>query len=138
MLNGEIVYTQSPYEADYPRGYYKGAISITKVRNLLRKHGLEIVNGLNNRVNNVLEGSSGFIRREKDGKDGRLVYFNTDGYNGQVLFREAADERDYTGGTNNYCPFGALPWKVLEMLERGDSLAKDAPWGNPYRVRRGA
>ena len=103
----EIIYTD--VNRDYPKGYYKGAISVTKMRNAMRKAGYELVNASNDRRNNVLEGSSGFI---KDPASGRLVYFSADAsacFNGdKVLYRTAQHDHDYTGGYNRYADFGEL------------------------------
>ena len=102
---------------DYPKGRYEGAISVTKVRNAMRKAGYELVNASNNRRNNVLEGSSGFI---KDPVSGRLVYFSTDAsacYNGdKVLYRTAKHDRDYTGGINRYADFSELSKAVTDLF----------------------
>ena len=110
----KIIYTET--NRDYPKGRYVGAISVTKVRNAMRKAGYELVNASNNRRNNVLEGSSGFI---KDPASGRLVYFSADAsacYNGdKVLYRTAKHDRDYTGGTNRYADFSELG-KAVENL----------------------
>lgn len=103
--------------ADYPHGRYEGAISVTKVRNAMRKAGYELVNAKNERRNNVLEGSFGFI---KDPASGRLVYFSADAsacYNGdKVLYRTAKHEKDYTGGTNRYADFSELGRAVADLF----------------------
>ena len=110
-----IIYTDT--NRDYPKGRYEGAISVTKVRNVMRKAGYELVNASNNRRNNVLEGSSGFI---KDPVSGRLVYFSADAsacYNGdKVLYRTARHDRDYTGGTNRYADFSELGKAVANLF----------------------
>lgn len=110
-----IIYTD--VNRDYPKGYYEGAISVTKVRNAMRKTGYELVNAKNERRNNVLEGSSGFI---KDPASGRLVYFSADAsacYNGdKVLYRTAKHDRDYTGGTNRYADFSELGEAVRDLF----------------------
>lgn len=110
-----IIYTDT--NRDYPKGYYKGAISVTKVRNAMRKAGYELVNAKNSRRNNVLEGSFGFI---KDPKSGRLVYFDADAsayFNGdKVLYRTARHDRDYTGGTNRYVNFSELGQAVADLF----------------------
>ena len=111
----KIIYTGP--DGDYPRGRYEGAISVTKVRNAMRKAGYELVNAKNSRRNNVLEGSFGFIR---DPKSGRLVYFDADAsacYNGdKVLYRTAKHDRDYTGGTNRYADFSELGQAVSDLF----------------------
>ena len=113
----EIIYTET--NRDYPKGRYEGAISVTKVRNAMKKAGYELVNASNNRCNNVLEGSSGFI---KDPASGRLVYFSADAsacYNGdKVLYRTAKHDRDYTGGANRYVDFSKLAEAVSDLFAR--------------------
>lgn len=110
-----IIYTD--LNRDYPKGRYEGAISVTKVRNAMRKAGYELVNAKNSRRNNVLEGSFGFI---KDPKSGRLVYFDADAsacFNGdKVLYRTAKHDRDYTGGTNRYADFSELAESVRDLF----------------------
>jgi len=104
---------------DYPRGRYEGAISVTKVRNAMRKAGYELVNASNDRCNGVLEGSSGFI---KDPATGKLVYFSANAsacFNGdKVLYRTAKHDRDYTGGVNRYVEFERLGEAVKELFSR--------------------
>lgn len=110
-----IIYTDT--NRDYPKGRYAGAISVTKVRNAMRKAGYELVNARNERRNNVLEGSFGFI---KDPASGRLVYFSADAsacYNGdKVLYRTARHDHDYTGGTNRYADFSELAESVRDLF----------------------
>ena len=107
-----IIYTD--LNRDYPKGYYEGAISVTKMRNAMRKVGYELVNASNDRRNNVLEGSSGFI---KDPVSGRLVYFSADAsFSDRILYRTAKDERDYTGGANLYAGFSELGQAVADLF----------------------
>ena len=98
-----IIYNEKDFGMrDYPRGHWEGALSITKVRNALKKEGLEVVNGQNNSVNGVREGCSGFAKHP----DGRLVYFHSDASFGgyaQCYYRTAKHDRDYTGGSNHNC-----------------------------------
>lgn len=116
--------------ADYPHGRYEGAISVTKVRNAMKREGLELVNAGNNRCNNVLEGSSGFIREPSTG---RLIYFSADAsctYNGdKVLYRTAKHDRDYTGGCNNYCDFSELGRHVKALFAAMARQAADEKAG---------
>lgn len=122
---GDTVYTGKP--ADYPRGYIRGAVSITKVRNAVKKRGFEIVNGHNSRVNNVLHGAFGFI---KDPKSSRLIYFSTDDLTERsVLYRTAKHEKDWTGGTNRYAPLSQLAEECEKLFA---SYREGQPWGNPY------
>lgn len=110
-----IIYTD--VDRDYPKGRYEGAISVTKMRNAMKKLGYELVNARNDRCNNVLEGSSGFI---KDPASGRLVYFSADAsacYNGdKVLYRTAEHDHDYTGGYNRYADFSKLGEAVRDLF----------------------
>lgn len=110
-----IIYTD--VNRDYPKGRYEGAISVTKMRNAMKKLGYELVNARNDRCNNVLEGSSGFI---KDPASGRLVYFSADAsacYNGdKVLYRTAEHDHDYTGGYNRYADFPELGRAVRDLF----------------------
>ena len=116
----DIVYTQT--DREYPKGHYVGAISVTKVRNAMRKAGFELVNAKNSRRNNVLEGSFGFIR---DPKSGRFVYFDADAsacFNGdKVLYRTAKDEHDYTGGRNNFVEFEGLAQAVADLFAQQEA-----------------
>lgn len=111
----QIIYTD--LNRDYPKGYYEGAVSVTKMRNAMKKLGYELVNAGNNRCNNVLEGSSGFI---KDPATGKLVYFSADAsacFNGdKVLYRTAKHEKDYTGGTNRYADFSELGRAITDLF----------------------
>lgn len=111
----KIIYTDT--NRDYPKGRYVGAISVTKVRNAMRKAGYELVNAKNERCNNVLEGSFGFI---KDPTSGCLVYFSADAsacYNGdKVLYRTAKHDHDYTGGANRYADFSELSQAVADLF----------------------
>lgn len=110
-----IIYTDT--DRDYPKGRYEGAISVTKMRNAMKKLGYELVNARNDRCNNVLEGSSGFIR---DPASGRLVFFSADAsacYNGdKVLYRTAEHDHDYTGGYNRYADFSELGEAVRDLF----------------------
>lgn len=97
-----IIYSQGFGEADYPRGRWEGAVSVTKVRNAARKAGLEVVNARNDSVNRVRTGCSGFLKSP----DGRHVYFSQDcsgSGDRRFLYRTAAHDRDWTGGGNNWC-----------------------------------
>ena len=113
----KIIYTDT--NRDYPKGRCEDAISVVKVRNAMKKAGYELVNASNNRRNNVLEGSSGFI---KDPASGRLVYFSADAppcYSGdEVLHRPARCDRDYTGGANRYVDFSKLAEAVRDLFAR--------------------
>jgi len=99
----------------YPNGpmVAPGAISITKVKNALKKQGVYYVSkGGNIRVNGQLRGASGFIHSRIGngvGHDGRekVVYFDTElscQRQGacNILIRLAKDDSDYCGETNNY------------------------------------
>lgn len=108
----EIVYTD--VDRDYPKGYYKGAVGVVKMRNAMRKAGYELVRAHNERLNNVLTGSSGFIR---DPKSGLLVYFSADAsFSDKILYRTAAHDHDYTGGYNRHAGFGELADAVRTLF----------------------
>ena len=102
----------------YPNGpmVAPGAISMTKVKNLLKKgKGYVAENFSNIRVNGQLRGSCGFVR--KAGSD-KIVYVDTEvpAYGreeGSVLVRYAKSTKDYCGETNFYCYFSDL----LEFLD---------------------
>lgn len=110
-----IIYTDT--DRDYPKGRYEGAISVTKMRNAMRKAGYELVNARNERRNNVLEGSFGFI---KDPVSGRLVYFSADASacfkSDEVLYRTAKHDHDYIGGINRYANFKELAESVRNLF----------------------
>jgi len=98
----------------------EGTVSVTKVRNMVKKIGCELVNAGNVRVNGQLRGASGFVRHP----DGRLVYFDTEDCatgmcRGKILYRTAKHDRDYTGGTNNFCSPSEFAGRVAEMFGRG-------------------
>lgn len=114
-MNG-IVYTQSAYEAEYPKGHWAGAVSVTKVRNAMRKAGYELVNAENDSVNRVRVGMTGFVKHP----DGRLVYVSQDcseSRGGQFLYRAARHDRDWAGGRNNFCEPSDLVRSVKSMFD---------------------
>lgn len=116
MYGEDIIYDKNA-EGDYPSGKLRGAISITKVRNAMKKAGFEVVKGSNIRVNHVLRGSSGFIQDT----NGHLIYFDTEPLAfapcGQVLYRSAKDLKDYCGGSNNYVPFDYMGEAVGKLFK---------------------
>lgn len=66
---------------------------------------------------------SGFLRSKENG---RMVYFSIsdvrsfpDDWFNNVLIRTAKNERDYTGGSNNYCRFYEIREKALRLINWG-------------------
>jgi len=113
-----IIYNQKDLTTrEYPRGRWEGAVSITKARNGFRKEGLELVSGRNRKVNNVLEGCTGFVR----GPSGKLAYFCLDaaGPFGRCYYRTAKHDKDYQGGNNHFCHPDDIYAAVRDLLQRG-------------------
>ena len=110
----------------YPNGKMvaDGAISITKVRNVLKKIGIADVIGKNIRVNGQLRGCSGFATCPNGKGNGRIVYFNTEisiscyptDLNGKILYRYAKSTQDYCGELNRYCSFENLGREIKAMF----------------------
>jgi len=95
-----------------------GAISMTKVKNLLKKGVYAIENAHNTRVNGQLRGCFGFVRRT-DGN--RYVYFDTEGSSygplaDKILVRYAASAKDYTGERNIFIDWADFGKVIDEML----------------------
>lgn len=103
-------------ERDLPT--LKGTVSMTKVKNALRKVDPNLRTELKNiRINGQLQGCSGFI---VDDDAQRVVYINTEGlvgFSGKVLYRIAASTTDYAGGRNRYTSAADLIADVLELLD---------------------
>ena len=102
----------------YPTGpmVAPGAVSMTKVKNLLKKSGRYYATKMmNTRVNGQLRGCFGFIRRSGDDKP---IYIDTE-YS-PFLIRFARDENDYCGETNEYCQFDTLIQTLDAMFSRLD------------------
>ena len=66
---------------------------------------------------------TGFLRSKENGK---MVYFSIsdvrffpDEWFNNVLIRTAENEKDYTGGSNNYCRFYEIREKALRLINWG-------------------
>lgn len=94
-----------------------GTVSMTKLKNALKRLDDTLVAKLSNvRINGQLQGCSGFVT---DPATGRIVYVSTDVNHGttrQALYRDAAHDRDYTGGSNRFAEMADLPQAVVERL----------------------
>ena len=92
-----------------------GAISMTKVKNAFKKQYPNLTVELKNaRVNGQLRGCYGFVT---DPATGNVVYLNTETTTrNEVLYRTAAHNKDYTGGTNRFCDFHELADEVHQLL----------------------
>ena len=108
---------------DYGLGKLPGTVSMTKVKNALKREHPNLVPHISNiRINGQLQGCSGFI---EDPATGRLVYFNADvnhGTSRRAYVRNAKSLKDYTGGRNRFCDMdaGAIVESVAELLTSGD------------------
>lgn len=91
--------------------------SATKTKNrILDIDDTLIVELRNVRVNGALFGCSGFITNPRTG---RVVYINTDHNHHTVreaLYRTAKDNKDYTGGQNNFAGFDEIAEKAVALL----------------------
>ena len=77
-----------------------------------------IVELRNVKINGALFGCSGFIT---DPKTSKVVYINTDHNHHTVreaLYRTAKDNKDYTGGQNNFASFDDIAAKAVQLLKR--------------------
>lgn len=117
----EVVYNEKDLGMrDYPRGHLKGSISVTKVRNAFKPLGFALAKTSHNTVvNGVRRGSSGFV---VDPRTGRHVYFDTEDaatglMGGQMLYRPARHDRDWTGGRNCWCRPDDLVERVRALME---------------------
>lgn len=94
-----------------------GVTSMTKVKNQLKTHHPDIIPKLSNvRVNGQMQGCSGFLT---DPATGRVVYLSTDVNHGTVteaLYRIAAHDRDFSGGTNHFCDPGEIVTHAMTLL----------------------
>jgi hypothetical protein len=109
----------------YPDGKMvaDGAISIVKVRNLLKKNGITNVIGKNIRINGQLRGCYGFAICPDEKGNGKIVYFDTEvtfGFqnpsNGRILYRYAKSTNDFVGELNRYCVFENLGGEIKAMF----------------------
>jgi hypothetical protein len=101
-----------------------GAISIVKVRNLLKKSGITNVIGKNIRINGQLRGCYGFAICPDERGNERIVYFDTEvtfefqnPSNGRILYRYAKSTNDFVGGLNHYCDFKNLGKEIKAMFD---------------------
>lgn len=105
----------------YPNGpmVAPGAISMRKVKNLLKKKGVYTVENVHNiRVNGQLRGCSGFVRLTNGN---RYVYFDTEVFSEcsgprDILVRYAKGPEDYVGEINNYTSWAEFGKTIDEML----------------------
>lgn len=66
---------------------------------------------------------SGFLRHKESG---RFIYFGVSdvrfsiggAWYDHVLYRTAKDDRDFTGGHNNFCPLSKLLTSATKLVER--------------------
>ena len=102
-------------EYDLPKLH--GTVSMTKLRNALRKINPDLVIDLsNNRINGQLQGCSGFITNPDTDK---IAYVNADASRGrghEALYRTAASPRDYAGGLNHFTDNAALPQALVDLV----------------------
>lgn len=112
---------------EYDRPKFSGVVSMTKVKNAIRKIRPDVIIDLRNaRINGKLQGCSGFIT---DPATGATVYLSTDrshGLNRTAYYRTARDNRDYTGGRNHTCPMDEVAIHALDLLERAAMRASVA------------
>jgi len=108
---------------EYGLGKLPGAVSMTKVKNALKKAHPGLVPHVSNiRVNGQLQGCSGFV---EDPSTGLIAYFSADlnhGTSREAYVRNAAHLKDYTGGRNRFCPMDAdsIVEAVAELLASSD------------------
>ena len=106
----------------YPDGKMvaDGAISIVKVRNILKKNGITDVVGKNIRINGQLRGCCGFVTCPDEKGNGKIVYFDTEltsfPNNGRILCRYAKSTNDFVGELNRYCDFKNLGREIKAMF----------------------
>ena len=108
---------------EYGLGKLTGTVSMTKVKNALKRARPDLVPHISNiRINGQLQGCSGFV---EDPATGRIVYFNADvnhGTSREAYIRNAKHLKDYTGGRNRFCPMDAdeIISAVIELLDSQD------------------
>ena len=100
-----------------------GAISIVKVRNILKKNGITDVVGKNIRINGQLRGCYGFATCPNGKGNGKIIYFDTEvtslfqpPLNGRILYRYAKSTNDFVGELNRYCDFENLGGEIKVMF----------------------
>ena len=114
---------------EYGLSKLTGTVSMTKVKNAIKRSGYDLIPHLTNiRINGQLRGCSGFL---EDPKTGRLAYINTEkdpgiveftAVGGQALFRNARHLKDYSGLRNRYCELDAdvLVERVADLFASDD------------------
>ena len=113
--------------SDYPRSVVQGAFTAVKLRNALRRLNPDLDVQLRNvRVNNSLQGCSGFVT---DPATGHIVYVCADRNHGTArtsYLRVARSVRDYTGGRNHSSTFvvDELAQAVVDLLAATDEHQK--------------
>lgn len=101
----------------------KGTMSMTKLKNALKKIDPDLVFDLRNiRINGQLQGCSGFVT---DPSTDKIVYASTDCNHGSSLdhayIRNAAHTKDCRGGRNRFHSYAELPAAIIKLLrDRGD------------------
>lgn len=113
---------------DYDPTPQRGAISMTKLKNELKRRDSSLVPHLSNvRINRSLHGCSGFL---EDPATGRIVYVSTDvnhGTTSQALYRTAKHLKDFTGGRNRRTELD--PVVIIDDVE--ELIADDRQWATP-------
>lgn len=91
-----------------------GAISMTKIKNALKRRYPDLVPQLrNDRINGSLQGCTGFVTNPANGQ---VAYLSTQGVRGESIYRTAAHTKDFTGGRNHFCPPDELIERVAELI----------------------
>lgn len=99
------------------------AIGMTKIKNLIKREGLNVDTELhNNRVNGVLEGCFGFLI---DKETGRVIYISTTSFTGMILYRAARDTKDFSSGVNQYTDLKNFGKDIRGLLRQLD-------WRSPH------
>lgn len=115
--NFENCDVEPKYYGDYPHAnFYKGEflpIARRELKKMAANMGAELI------FNPGYFDFSAFFK-----KDGKYVYvkvgdvrYESDWY-GNVLFRTAEHEKDYRGGSNNFCSYNNLESEVNKLLSR--------------------
>jgi len=97
-----------------------GPLAMTKLRNALVRLSPDLKVELRNvRINEQLQGCSGFVTNPATGK---IAYVSTDcnldPRLGDALYRTAEHTRDYRGGLNQFSSYVELPQAIVDMLAR--------------------
>lgn len=107
------------YWGDYTdANYFKGEflpIAEKEMKSIARLIGAELVE-----FNPMHFEYSAFLK-----KDNKFIYVSvgdvrySKNWYDCVLYRSAKNEKDYSGGSNNYCSYNELGEKMLKMFNRG-------------------